>query len=264
MTADPDDLKACCAAEYSGDLVGMLLGDSYHPGGLTLTRHLLTTLEVQPGHRLVDIASGTGRSALLAATEYGVEVDGVDLSPAHVSLASGAAAAQGLDGLVRFHHGDAEAVPLTSGEYDAVICECALCTFPDKGAAAAEMARVLRPGGRVGITDVTADRDRLPAALTGLGARIACVADARTTLEYEALLLAAGLRVTVVEEHPEALERMILQIAARAELLRMTDRARAERAGLDFSRVPEVLHAARDALGDGTLGYARLVAENPA
>ena len=56
-------------------------------------------------------------------------------------------------GKVRFHLGDAERLPLPDNTFDALVCECAFCTFPDKATAAAEFARVLRPGGRVGIAD---------------------------------------------------------------------------------------------------------------
>ncbi len=123
--------------------------------------------------------------------------------------------------LAKFHHGDAEALPLADGGRDAVICECALCTFPDKATAAREMARVLKPRGRVGITDITADRDRLPEELTGITAWVACVADARPASEYRELLEGAGLRVTTVEHHTRALERMITQISSRLELLKL-------------------------------------------
>jgi len=258
-----EEVKACCAAGYSSDLVTMLLGESYHPGGLMLSRRLLDLLGVTSGQRLVDVASGRGTTALLAALEYDVAVDGVDLAAANVALASSAADARGLADRVRFHLGDAEALPLPDGRWDAVICECALCTFPDKATAVAEMARVLRPGGRLGLSDVTADQSRLPEALTGLTAWVACVADARPSLEYEALLVAQGLRVRTVEQHHDAIDRMILQIAARVELLRLTNRQRADDLGLDFDRVPEVLRAAQDAVADGILGYALIVAEKP-
>jgi len=152
---------------------------------------------------------------------------------------------------------------LADGGWDAVVCECALCTFPDKPTAIAEMARVLQPGGRVGISDVTADRERLPAELTGLGAWVACVADARPTVEYEALLTAHGLRITLVEQHREALDRMLLQIAARGELLRLTERDRTEALGLDFDQVRPVLSATQDAIESGALGYVLIIAEKP-
>lgn len=265
MTAlDPAEVKACCASGYSSDLVALLLGDSYHPGGLRLTRRLLDTLTVRAEDQVVDVACGPGTTSLLVAQEYGARVAGVDLSPANITLATGAAAARDLEDRTTFHHGDAEALPLADGEYDVVVCECALCTFPDKATAAAEMARLLRPGGRVGITDVTALRDRLPDELTGLAAWVACIADARPVEEYEAILAGAGLQVTTVEHHTAALRRMIDQVGARLELLRMTSRERAEALGVDFDRVPPVLAAAREAVDDGVLDYVLLTAKRPA
>lgn len=256
-------LKTCCAAGYSSDLVSLLLGESYHPGGLDLTRQLFDRMGLAPGQRLLDIASGIGTTALLAATEYGVRVDGVDLSEANAARAAEAATTRGLSDLVTFQPGDAEALPLPDAAWDAVVTECALCTFPDKQTAVREMARVLKPGGRLGITDVTADRERLPPELTNLEAWIACVADARSTEEYRELLAGAGLRVLEVEQHQPAIDRMIRHLDARFELLRMTSRARLEQAGVDFDRVRPVLEAARHAVRDGVLGYVLLVAEKP-
>ncbi len=258
---DAAQVKACCATGYSSDLVTLLLGPSYHPGGTSLTRRLLDALQVRPGERLVDVACGVGTTSLLAAQEYGALVDGVDLSEANVKLATGAAAAADLAHRAQFHHGDAEAIPLADVGWDVVVCECALCTFPDKQTAVSEMARVLKPGGRVGITDMTADRDRLPAELTTLQAWIACVADARTAEDYRDLLTDAGLKVLRIEDHQGALDRMIRHIEARLELLRITARPRLEEAGFDLSRARPVFHSARTAVRDGILGYVLVVAE---
>jgi ubiquinone/menaquinone biosynthesis C-methylase UbiE len=258
-----EQTKACCAAAYGSDVVALLLGDAYHPGGLALTRHLAGLLNLRPDHRLLDVASGRGTTALLLATGHHVRVDGVDLSAANVALARGAADAAGLAGRAMFMVGDAERLPFLEGTFDAVICECAFCTFPTKSAAAAELARVLRPGGRLGVTDVTADPGRLPAELTGLAAWIACVADARPLHEYAQLLAAAGLHVGHTERHDAAMVRMIDQIEARLGVVRMTARARAEALGVDFDRAPAVLAAARAAVADGLLGYGLLVAEKP-
>jgi ubiquinone/menaquinone biosynthesis C-methylase UbiE len=265
MTAGPGTdattLKACCADGYSSDVVALLLGPSYHPGGLRLTRRLLDTVELAPGDRLADVASGIGTTSLLAAAEYDARVDGVDLSAANVTLAGGAARAGGVADRVRFHHGDAEALPLPDAAYDVVVCECALCTFPDKATAAAEMARVLRPRGRIAITDITADRDRLPPELTGVAAWVACVADARPVDDYVSILAAAGLRVTTVEQHTAALEQMVRQVAARLELLRMTSPGRLEELGLDLTRAGPVLAAAQAAIRDGVLDYVLLTGD---
>lgn len=260
----PAQVKACCAAAYSSDLVALLLGDSYHPGGLALTRRLAAALQLRAGQSVLDVASGRGTSALTIARDYGAAVVGVDLSAPNVALATGSAEATGLSGRADFRIGDAEKLPVPDESVDAVVCECALCTFPDKPAAAREFARVLRPGGRVGITDVTVDPGRLPAELTTLSAWVACIADARPAAGYADILTAAGLIVTQVEPHDEAIGRMIDQIEARLEFLRLTSRATIESYGVDIDRAGPVLGAARAAVGDGVLGYALLVAEKPA
>jgi arsenite methyltransferase len=258
---DTKDVKACCAAAYSSDLVAMLLGEAYHPGGLALTRRLAGHLALRPGQAVLDVASGPGATARLLATEHQVSVTGVDLSVANVKRAMTDAAA--VDG-VRFEVGDAERLPLPDASVDAVVCECAFCTFPDKPTAAAELARVLRPGGRLGITDVTVDPDRLPGSLSGLAARIACIADARPAPAYVNLLRHAGLRVLVTERHDEAMARMIDQIEARLRLLTLTRRDQVTELGLDPDQASEVLATAREAVAGGVIGYCLLVADRPA
>ncbi|MEU8619481.1 methyltransferase domain-containing protein [Streptomyces sp. NPDC048623] len=263
MTRTPngEELKACCAAAYSSDVVALLLGDSYHPGGTALTRRLADGLGLTPGARVLDVASGRGTTALLLADSYGAEVDGVDYAPGNTALAQGAAQAADLADRARFTTGDAEHLPYPDGVFDAVVCECALCTFPDKARAAAEFARVLGPGGRLGITDVTVTAERLPPELTGLGARIACIADARPLQQYTEILAGAGLRTLRTERHDQAMLRMIDQIEARLNLLRMTAAAHLTTAGVDLDAAPAVLAAARSAVSDGVLGYALLIAE---
>ncbi len=258
-----EQVKACCASGYSSDIVSLLLGPSYHPGGTALTRRLLDHLDVRAGDRIVDVACGVGTTSLLAAREYGAIVDGVDLSGANVKLATGTAATTGLSDRARFHPGDAESLPLAGESADVVVCECALCTFPDKATAVREMTRVLRPGGRLGISDISVDPARLPAELTGIAAWVACIADARPSEEYVRLLTTAELRLIAVEQHTGALERMLRQVAARLDLLKMTARPRLEALGVDFARVPPVLDAARSAIRDGVLDYVLIAAEKP-
>lgn len=257
------DFAACCAQAYSSDLVALLLGESYHPGGLALTRRLADRLGLAAGQRVLDVAAGRGATGLMLARERAVRVEGIDLSAANVAVANGAAQAAALAGQVIFRLGDSAALPFPDGWFDAVICECAWCTFPDKPAAAAEFARVLRPGGRVGITDVTAAPGALPDELTTLAARIACVTDARPLAGYADLLAGAGLRVRHAERHDAAMLAMIDQIEARLDLIRMTNRAGAEALGLDFARVRPVLAAARTATAAGVVGYGLLTAEKP-
>ena len=159
-----------------------------------------------------------------------------------VPATAGIAASVGctwLGNRVLFHRGDAEQLPFPAASFDAVVCECAFCIFPGKPAAASEIARVLRPGGRVGITDVTIALGGLPGDLAGLAGWVACLADARPADAYAALLGSAGLTVTTVEEHDDALGRLVDQIDARLRVLRMSGRNQAP-AGVDLDRALEL------------------------
>ncbi len=256
-----DEAKACCAASYGNDAVALVLGESYHPGGLALTRRLAERLSLRPGQSVVDVASGPGATARLLAIEYDVTVDGVDLGEATVAAARAATAEAGLGQRVRYHLGDAERIPLPDAAFDALVCECAFCTFPDKAAAAAEFARVLRPGGRVGITDVTITDTGLPDELSTLAAWVACIADARPVADYSRILSDAGLIVTHTEQHDDAIARMVEQIDARVRMLRMTAGTRLADAGVDVDAVLRYCALANQAINDGLIGYALLIAE---
>ncbi len=255
--------KACCAAAYQHDIVRLVLGASYHPGGLALTRRLANALGLLPAQRVLDVASGTGATALLLAREFGVEVDGLDLGAQSVQQATRAAASAELDSSVRFTLGDAERIPFGDCAFDAVVCECAFCTFPDKRTAAAELARVLRPGGRAGITDVTIDPRRLPAELRSVAGWVACIADARPADEYAEILAAAGLRTILVEHHDDALLRMVEQVESRLLALRIAAGSKPALAAIDWDTALGTTALAKAAAADGVAGYALLVVEKP-
>ena len=127
---------------------------------------------------MLDVAAGKGTSALFLAETTGCRVVGIDLSAQNIERATAEAAARGLGEHVTFRLGDAEGLPFDSETFDSVLCECAFCTFPSKQRAAAEFYRVLKPGGQVGISDLTRTRMPLP-DLDGLLAWIACIGDAQ-------------------------------------------------------------------------------------
>ena len=129
-------VKACCADLYASDWARLLLGDSLHPGGQALTQRLGHMLRMAPGARVLDVASGPGASAIHLARQFDCWVLGVDYGAANVALARDDADRTGLRGRVPFSQGDAERLPCADAAFDAVICECAFCTFPDKAAAA--------------------------------------------------------------------------------------------------------------------------------
>src|ERR1035438_10225671 len=258
--AESAELKSCCAAVYQSDFARMLLGDSFHPGGQRLTARLGEHLGLGPGSRVLDVASGKGESAIFLARQFGCEVVGVDFGPQSVREANSRAEAAQCDRLVRFVVGDAEHLDFPDAVFDAVICECAFCTFPDKRAAASEFARVVRPGGRLGMSDLTRSGP-LPKDLEGLLSWIACIADARPVEEYAGYMEAAGFDVTTIEPHNNALAEMARDVRGRLlgiEL--MVKLKKLDLAGADFEQAKRLARAAATAIQQGLLGYSLLVA----
>lgn len=238
----------------------MLLGDSFHPGGLRLTARLGDLLGLRPGLRVLDVASGTGESAIFLAKQFGCEVVGVDFGPESVREASVRAAAAQVSDLVSFVEGDAERLDFPDASVDAVICECAFCTFPDKRAAASEFARILRPGGGVGISDLTRSGP-LPDDLEGLLAWIACIADARPVEEYAGYLEGAGFTAIAIEPHNNALAEMARDVQSKLLGLEIMVKLRKlDLPGTDFEQAKQFARAASKAIQQGLLGYSLIVA----
>jgi len=258
-----DELKACCAALYSSDLARLLLGESFHPGGLRLTDRLGKLLDLRPGKRVLDVAAGRGASAIFLAQRFGCEVLGIEYGSASVLDATHAAEVSDVSHLVRFEQGDAECLTLGNEQFDAVICECAFCTFPNKYAAAAEFARVLRPAGKVGLTDLTRSGE-VPPELQGLLAWIACIAAARHIDDYSHFLEHAGLAVNLVEPHDDTLSAMLHDIRSKlfaAELLVKLKQIHLP--SVDFDQARSLARAAADAIKARRFGYALFIATKP-
>lgn len=256
-----EEIKACCAAVYESDWARLLLGDSFHPGGLALTEQLGTLIGLGPGQRVLDVAAGTGTSAIFLAERFGCEVVGIDYGRDSVALANAAASEAGLASRVRFEQGDAERLPFEANNFDAVICECAFCTFPNKTTAAAEIARVLRPGGRLGLSDLTRSGP-LPAELEGLLAWIACIADAQPVDRYVDYLESAGLAVDQIENRDDVLGQTVADVRGKllgAELL--VKLRKIDLPGADFQQARLIARSAAEAIREGKLGYVLLGAE---
>jgi len=157
---------------------------------------------ITPGETVLDVGSGSGFDAFLAAVRVGPtgRVIGVDLTPEMIERAQAIAAAGGYSN-VEFRLGDAERLPVEDASVDLVISNCVLNLVPDKPKAFREIARVLKPGGRVAISDLVLDGP-LPESLRASDdAYCSCVSGAIGRAEYLAELEAAGLRhVEVVSE----------------------------------------------------------------
>lgn len=263
MPVKADDVKQCCALLYESELARLLLGDSFHPGGLRLTERLGVLLGIDAHSRVLDVASGKGASAIFLVERFGCAVTGIDYSKQSVEQAAAAAAARGLAQRLHFQQADAERLPFEKGSFDAIICECAFCTFPDKASVARQFARVLRHGGAIGLSDLTSSGE-LPKELDDLLAWVACIADAQPVASYQQYLIDAGFRIAETEEHDRALSEMVRQVRLRllgAEIA--TALKKIELPKLDFTAAKAMAQAAIKAVSEGKLGYSIICGVKP-
>jgi len=158
---------------------------------------------------------------------------------------------------------DSETLPFSDESFDAVICECAFCTFPDKASAAREFFRVLRQAGRVGISDLTRS-EILPKDLDGLLAWVACIGDAQSADRYVAYLRDAGFSMDSVEQRNDALKEMVDQVRMKllgAEI--MAGLNKLQLPGIDLGTAKRMATSAMAAIKQGRLGYALICATKP-
>jgi arsenite methyltransferase len=153
------------------------------------------------GETVVDLGSGGGLDVFLAAKAVGPEgrAIGIDMTGDMIALARRNAEAGGYAN-AEFHHAPIEAMPLAEGAADCVISNCVINLVPDKDAAYAEIFRILKPGGRLAISDI-ALLQSLPESLAGAArAWVACIAGAVPVDETRAALERAGFgEIAVVD-----------------------------------------------------------------
>lgn len=150
--------------------------------------------DLRPGERVLDLGSGGGIDVLLSAKRVGPtgRAFGVDMTDEMLALAMRNAAEAGATN-VEFLKGHIEALPLPAESIDVVISNCVVNLAADKLAVFREIARVLRPGGRIGITDIVAVDSITAEERAERGSYVGCIAGALSFSEFEAGLRGAGL-----------------------------------------------------------------------
>ena len=256
------DSKRCCGALYDSGAVRMLLGDTLHPGGLRLTNRLGKLVDIKRGDLVLDVACGRGTSAMAVARSFHCRMVGLDLG-ASVGEARGSSQRSGLDSGVAFLRGDAEAMPLAGGSFDAALCECSMSLFPDKESGVAEMARLLKPGGRLGVSDVTVAPSTLPEELMGTLGRILCVAEAPSVEGYRRLLGSHGLSIVHEEDASHTLAGLLAEVEGKLAGFRMLLSLGGDGGSISalISLAFPILQRVRGLVDAGNLGYRLFVAE---
>ncbi len=192
----------------------------------------LALATLQPGEVVLDLGSGGGLDVLLAARRVGEQgyVYGLDMTDEMLAAARRNAERAGAQN-VEFLKGDIEAIPLPPASVDVIISNCVINLAPDKGRVLGDAFRVLRPGGRLAVSDIVIDgtleglplgEDQIRAGLSWAG----CIAGALTADQYRALLAEAGfadIRIEVVQRYrpddllgdtPEALAELPPEVRA--------------------------------------------------
>ena len=209
---------SCCAdGESDAKKFGEALYDAGQRGELPEAATLASlgcgnptaVAELREGETVLDLGSGGGIDVILSAKRVGPTgtAYGVDMTDEMLALAQQNARDAGVAN-VHFLKGVIEQIPLPAASVDVVISNCVINLSTDKPAVLTEIARVLRPGGRIGISDVVAE-DRLTSEQRAeRGSYVGCIAGALSQSEYEAGLEAAGFEQVSVEFTHEVADGM--------------------------------------------------------
>ena len=166
----------------------------------------IAVAELHEGERVLDLGSGGGIDVLLSARRVGPtgKAYGLDMTDEMLTLAAANAAQAGVSN-VEWLKGQIEAIPLPGSSIDVVISNCVVNLAADKPAVFREIARVLRPGGRIGISDIVADDALTAEQRLERGSYAGCIAGALSFAEYRSGLEAVGLAdVSMAISHPVA------------------------------------------------------------
>lgn len=151
------------------------------------------TASLRPGEVVVDLGSGGGLDVFLAAKKVGPmgKAIGIDMTPEMIVRARKNAAETKLDN-VEFHQASIDRLPLADNSVDCILSNCVINLAPDKNAVFREMFRVLKPGGRVAVSDIALKQELPEDLATDLMAHVGCIAGAIGIAEYQSGLLDAG------------------------------------------------------------------------
>ncbi len=153
----------------------------------------LAIAELKPGEIVLDLGSGGGIDCFLAARKVGPQgrVIGLDMTPDMIKLARRNAKKLGMANVI-FDYGEMEEIPLVDASVDVIISNCVINLSPDKDAVFSEAYRVLRPGGRLSVSDMVVDGDLPQAIRDNLNAWAGCLAGALDESDYLSKIRAAG------------------------------------------------------------------------
>lgn len=199
-TGDPA-LEAIYADIYTSDITWLPIEVT----GLSLgCGDPLSLASLMPGQTVLDLGSGGGIDCFMAARQVGTtgRVIGIDMTPAMLEKANRNKAAVGLDN-VEFRQGIIEALPVESDSIDVILSNCVINLSPDKAAVFHEAFRVLRPGGRLAVSDMMTRGRFSQQERADMSAWAGCISGAEDVADYVAAMRAAGFRDISIQDKAE-------------------------------------------------------------
>ena len=254
------EIKQCCADFYENDAVKLIFGQSLHPGGLDLTRELGERLGIKENDKVLDIACGTGTSAIFLAKNFGCKVTGIDLAKKNIEEAINNSYKENVSGLVDFKFGDAEKIDFENESFDFVIAECSFCLFPDKKKASDEMFRVLKSDGKLGMSDVVVNGE-LPEKMKSILYKFICIEDARSENEYKNILESSGFRNFYFEDRKDDVLNLLEGIRKKIFFLELAKGFDKIDIKIDPADIRENLKGIKGCVDNDIMSYILITAE---
>ncbi len=257
QTMESSEFKSCCASLYEDKALQFLLGPSLHPGGLPLTRLLAERIGLFSSDTVLDVACGLGESSRFLAKEYGCKVFGIDLSRTLARKASTTHNGEDANYLV----GDGEHLPLREGSFTAAISECSVCLMPESSQGLREIFRALRPGGRIGITDIAVN-GQLSSELEETLTRFLCISNKIPWSEYSAVIETEGFDRVEMTDQSGSLNELLESIRKRLFLAELLGAVGKLSIGIDqLDQGKHLVSLAKSAVESGILRYAMITAQ---
>ncbi len=258
---NPPEALSCCSTFYEQDWVRNLAEDIFHPGGEDLTRRTIAAMDLQTHAAVADLGCGTGTTALMLARDFGLQVSGVDLSAANIERAIERTDTS--SSAVRFMQADAQELPFEDNELDGILAECSFSLFADQAAVLSEIKRVLKPGGKLAITDM-AIGGPLPADIAEVISPWTCLVDAMDQQIYAQGVAAADFEIQVIADESASLTNLI-QLLKRKLLLLGTGGVLAgdSTPTFDLATIKYWLDRLQAEVEKGSIRYLRFNLRNP-
>ena len=201
-----------------------------------MTFELADQLKITESSVVLDVACGIGTTAIALAKKYGCKIIAIDMNPQNIAIAEERAIKLEVSELIEFQIGYADQLKFTQNSFDVIICECSFCIFHQKSDVAFSFKKLLKPHGRIGISDVAIEKD-LPVDIKRMIYRIACISGALSILEFKSIFENAGFHSILLEAKPQVVTELYQSLKKKLIGLKMVKAIKGHIGTVDLSEI---------------------------